>query len=371
MLRMLRVFAIFVLVLQTVSAQTKTVVLGPDQDNTLFENLSGTTSAGIDDGMFCGVTNNNSRRRGLIRFDVASAIPAGAKIISASMQLQVTQSSGSALLIQLRPVLADWGEAGSMGTFMGGGGGGLAQPGDATWIHTMTPSAFWASAGGDFAGVSASVVSPNIGGPNIWSSPAMANDVQAWIDTPLQNFGWGIVADEKGGGVARRFATREHFSASIRPKLTISYIPRPGSGEDLVLAGSVNAPLSFDPDFTGMANDGLFLHIESPMGGYDFLPHILAAQLHTTGFPPFTPPFFSELYLDFDVNAPSPIIYLYSAFANSFGIGVLPPGGQTFVFGIPAGLAGMSLMIQGFSSSPSAMTGNFFTATNAMSLTFL
>ncbi len=367
----LRTIVVVAVLSQVLWSQTKTVVLDSIRDNTLFESATGSLSAGADAGLFSGITGLGSIRRGLILFDIAGNIPDTATIQNVTLTLQLTQSGGGNLGVGLHTLLADWGEAGSIGGGMGGGAGGTALPGDATWIHTFSTSSFWTNLGGDFTATSSALTTVgSVNGPITWSSTGMVADTQAWLDNPLTNFGWAVVSDEISSGMARRFATREHGNLSFRPQLSVTYIPRAGSGEDFVLSGSVNGPLTLDPDLTATANDALFLHIESPMGAYDFFPHLLTAQLFTNGSPPFQAPFFPELYLDFTPGLFFPVIYLYSALANPFATAVLPPGGQTFVFAIPAGLNGLSLMIQAYSTLPSMNTGSFFTATDAFQLTF-
>jgi hypothetical protein len=91
----------------------------------------------------------------------------------------------------------------------------------------------------------------------------MLSDAQAWQSSPASNFGW-IVIGVEGGSVptAKRFATREHFTAASRPKLTVTYTMGPPCAVDITGDGQVNVSdfLAFlqlfaagDPraDFTG------------------------------------------------------------------------------------------------------------------------
>src|SRR5262245_747007 len=86
------------------------VTLAAVADNTLFESVSGSLSNGKGSFLFAGNTADGELRRGLIKFDVASAIPSGATINSVSLQLHMSKTAGSAESIALHRVLADWGE---------------------------------------------------------------------------------------------------------------------------------------------------------------------------------------------------------------------------------------------------------------------
>ena len=61
-------------------AVADTVVVPCGRDNTLYESITGTVSNGSGPYFFVGMTTGGERRRGLIRFDVASAIPAGSTV---------------------------------------------------------------------------------------------------------------------------------------------------------------------------------------------------------------------------------------------------------------------------------------------------
>jgi hypothetical protein len=125
----------------------------------------------------------------------------------------------------LHRLLADWGEAGSVGL----GFGGDAQPGDATWEHTSYPTELWASPGGDFAGTpSASAVAGAV--PDVvieWSSASMVADVQGWLDAPAANFGWILIGNESVVQSAKRFDSSESTEVGDRPELEVQFTPPP------------------------------------------------------------------------------------------------------------------------------------------------
>ena len=73
-----------------------TVVLSASKDNTLYESATGALSNGSGDSFFAGTTGTDLIRRGLLAFDIASAIPAGSVITNVELILQMTRTvSGS------------------------------------------------------------------------------------------------------------------------------------------------------------------------------------------------------------------------------------------------------------------------------------
>lgn len=202
---------------------TRTVVLAPTQDNTLYEDNTGATSNGIGAFFFVGKTGGGAIRRGLVAFDVAAALPAGATVISTALQMQMSKTSGGAAAVGLHSALADWGEGTSDAS--GNEGSGIAaSTGDATWLHTHFNTALWQTPGGDFVPTAtASIVVDGIGA-YIWpSSPTMVAEVQGWLDTGANNFGWVIIGDESSNQTAKRFVARESGAAASRPQLTVVY----------------------------------------------------------------------------------------------------------------------------------------------------
>jgi hypothetical protein len=212
-------------------ARADLIILEPVRDNTLYESATGALSNGAGAQFFAGKTATGKIRRGLLAFDVASAIPADSTIVSAKLTLFVSQASGPDVTISLHRVLADWGEGASSAGDGGGGGGAPAQPGDATWLHTFWDDQFWSQPGGDFDPlVSAATV---VGGINFYtwnSTPQLVADVQSWLDDPASAFGWLVKGDESMNQTARRFESREQDLADFRPKLEIEYqaVPAPG-----------------------------------------------------------------------------------------------------------------------------------------------
>jgi len=63
----------------SVPATAATITLGATKDATIFENHVD-NSNGAGPGIFAGTNGMNSPRRGLMDFDIASDVPAGATI---------------------------------------------------------------------------------------------------------------------------------------------------------------------------------------------------------------------------------------------------------------------------------------------------
>lgn len=208
---------------QSAAAQLS-IELTPVKDNTLFESGTGHLSNGVGAGLFVGKTNNNLLRRGLLTFDIASAIPPAAVIESVRLTMHMAQTSTGARTVSVHRVLTDWGEGTSNSTVGGGGQGAPATTGDATWIHTFFDTATWQNAGGDFDDTASASMMIGIIGTYTWNStPRLVNDVRDWLERPDENFGWLLRGDEEAQGTAKRFDSRESLTSAFIPKLHIIY----------------------------------------------------------------------------------------------------------------------------------------------------
>ncbi len=207
----------------------KTIHITAGKDNTLFESSTGSLSSGSGAHIYTGKTGSLDgikNKRGLLWFDISSNIPAGATIISASLQLNMSKSPNVInRTIELRRVFQDWGEGSSIAT---GGNGAPAAIGDATWLHTFFNTNFWAMAGGDFSTTVSS--SASVGGIRsyTWGPTAqLISDVQAWLDNPANNYGWLLLGDESTTRTVKRFDSRENLIPCNRPILTVEYVSDP------------------------------------------------------------------------------------------------------------------------------------------------
>lgn len=209
-----------------------TVVLGAVDDTTLYQDATGSLANGSGRGMFAGRTASGQLRRGLLRFDLAGSIPAGAIITSVTLSMHVTRENtlSPATSITLHEVLQSWTEGTTNAGHDRDGGGAFPEAGDTTWLHTSFSTALWAVAGGSFDPAASSSTLVDGTATYLWTGAAMITDVQNWLDNPAMNAGWLFKDAETTNRTARRFATHEELDAALRPSLTVTFdvVPEPG-----------------------------------------------------------------------------------------------------------------------------------------------
>lgn len=199
--------------------------LNPIKDNTLYE-ASESLSNAVGIGAFAGRTGVGDIVRGVMAFDL-SGIPADSTIDAVSLRLRQTNPNNNlplARTVSLHRLNRDWGEGTSDGTLGqgGGGAGGPATTGDATWLHTFFNDQFWDNPGGDFAAAASASAQVGGNGDYVWESPEMTADVQNWVENPEANFGWLLRGDESAVATAKRFGSRE---SGTPPVLVVQYTP--------------------------------------------------------------------------------------------------------------------------------------------------
>jgi hypothetical protein len=215
-----------------------TVTLPAAKDATLTQ-AAEPLGSGTSDGFYAGRVGQNGgglRRRGLIAFDIAGAVPPGATVTSVTLTLQMVQSVAGVTPVSLHRVTAEWSEGPSSSS---GGQGVPAVRGDATWQHRDFPALLWAVQGGDFVESASATVPVDATGPWTWSGPGMVADVQGWLDQPEGNFGWLVRGKETAVGTVKKFASRESLSPEFWPVLSVTYVPC--AAADLNCDGSVGA----------------------------------------------------------------------------------------------------------------------------------
>jgi len=210
------------------AARAEVVTLAASKDNTLYESSTGSLSNGAGEHFFVGRTDIISAgaiRRGLIAFDVAGSIPAGAIITRVDLTLNMSRAISALQPVSLHRLLADWGEGTS--NPIGEEGGGVAStPGDATWIHRFFDTVRWSGPGaaGDFVTTPSTTVQVGpIGVYTFLSTAAMVSDVQMWLDNPAGNFGWILIGNEASLSTTKRFDSRSNPIASSQPALTVEF----------------------------------------------------------------------------------------------------------------------------------------------------
>jgi hypothetical protein len=198
------------------------------RDATLIEATDGSVADGSGPHVRAGSTNQGpgGARRGLLAFDVESAIPPGARILSATLILHESGNNPVPVEVTLHRALQSWGEGSSAPA---GGSGAIAAPGDATWFHRFhNPAApdsspAWSAPGGDFAGPASAATTVVGQGFYSWTSTAMAEDVRFWLQFPASNAGWVLLGDESLGQSVKRFDSRNNADATVRPLLIVEF----------------------------------------------------------------------------------------------------------------------------------------------------
>ncbi len=227
-------------------AAAQSIVISPGASNTLIQ-VSGSDAQQLSNGqgdIFVGRTNQDGQepatisiRRGLVAFDVADNVPAGATITGVTLTLDDAKGMNGNQTISLSRMLRAWGQGTS---FFDGGIGAPATNNDATWYYTFynaanpAASPAWSAPGGlagvDFStGTSATAFDMATGTTNqllaftSTANPLLISDVQQWLDTPAGNFGWIIFGNESAGQTAKRFGGENATSPESPPQLTIQY----------------------------------------------------------------------------------------------------------------------------------------------------
>lgn len=209
------------------------VSLLPVADTTLFE-VKPTNSIGGVEWISSGTTQNYTRNRALLKFDVAGALPAGSRIAGVTLTVRVTQvprDGYNGTSFSLRRMLVSWGEGTNrVADPQAPGFGSPASPGDATWNHRFSHSTnTWTTPGGEegvdySASSSALAVIESIDSYSFESFPMANEDVQLWLDQPELNFGWMIKSEsEEVNFTARRFGSRELGDPVTSPLLNIIF----------------------------------------------------------------------------------------------------------------------------------------------------
>jgi autotransporter-associated beta strand protein len=225
------------------------VNIGVEQDATLLGGSDAVTNNSLaDPGIFAGTDGDGNPKRGLIEFNIAGAVPAGATITGVQLQLTEGQYAGMGgggtggttgpETISLYDETQAWGQPSNFvgaSTFGGTGHGAAPDPGDATWNYSFYGSTMWTTAGGDWTSSLPDLADASVTGTltsYTWSSAAMVTDVQNWLDDPTANFGWLLKnADETNIRTFRAFWSAEGAAAnddpSIAPELSVTYVVTP------------------------------------------------------------------------------------------------------------------------------------------------
>lgn len=238
-------------------ARGATLSVVAERDTSIYQ-APPNSSAGGAAGIFVGSNGMGSPRRGLIAFDIASVVPVGSTITSASLSMvHGAGSGGESVDVSLHRLTADWGEgvAGNGSpTIAGGGSGFAAAEGDATWsarFHSSTAPVPWSSpeGAGDFVpqASGSATVGRALDTLYTWTSnDFLVSDVQNWLDSPASNFGWLLMSGAEGtASSVRVFYSSEAgvngagmpLDQGWKPTLTVTFVPEP-SGALLWIAAT-------------------------------------------------------------------------------------------------------------------------------------
>ena len=181
-----------------------------------------------------GTTQNYTTNRGLIKFNLSSAIPAGSKVISVSLTTEVTgdpDEPWNSANFGLHRLVRDWGEGDNFSSLPRTAAS--AGTNEVNWTHRFAlTSETWSVPGGqsgvDYVAAPSTTTFVYQAGDsyNFGSSAALVADAQLWLDHPGTNFGWMlIVQNESEAFTARRFGSRETLYDFAR--LDVEFQPPP------------------------------------------------------------------------------------------------------------------------------------------------
>lgn len=215
------------------------VLVPPLADTSLSENYP-SNNLGAVPFIIAGTTQNNTRNRALLSFDLTNALAGPAKVIAAELILEVVGEPNEPPQFSdfaLHRVLRSWGEGSKQSPqncVSCRGQGAPATSGEATWNSPLAFTAnSWDAPGAapmtdyDAAVSSSTTVYGFAGSPYVFPSNArMVTDVQSWLDAPAMNFGWLLASASEGTiFTARRFGAREDGLNSPQLRVTVLYLP--------------------------------------------------------------------------------------------------------------------------------------------------
>jgi hypothetical protein len=145
----------------------------------------------------------------LLHFDI-DTIPTTATVFDVKLSITVTQANALAVW-SVHPVLEQWSEGTADGT-----------AGAANFTQRM-PGTAWATVGAGMPGSSGlafATIRPNALG--LITATLPTQPIQAWVTNPATNFGMIFFNSDTD---TARFAASESGTPSMRPLLTVTYVP--------------------------------------------------------------------------------------------------------------------------------------------------
>lgn len=256
------------------------VTIPAEKDAMIFGTAAGAdtnNASGKGPALFAGADGSSNRKRSLLQFDIASAVPANATITSVTLTLYLAQVAGSgggsggggnypSRTFRLYDNLQTWteGPSGSpTSATVGGTGQGYTRvAGDTSWDYASydpanPTSGRWNAGAADLHGgnfsptqsaASTFTVFTTLNAPFTWSSQGMVDDVQHWFDGTASNYGWLLQSDLESSptsflGFWSKDGAAANANPSIAPALTIAYVSAVPDPTPLSTLGLAATPL--------------------------------------------------------------------------------------------------------------------------------
>ncbi|MFJ5772708.1 DNRLRE domain-containing protein [Streptomyces sp. NPDC093094] len=190
-----------------------TKIVEAAQDTTLSQAESTTPHDTIVDGVaqkWLTVGNNSptyGTTRAALKFPSLAGVPAGARVLDATMRLWGTQTTteNTGAVYELRPLTRDFDEA------------------SATWTKADAATA-WTTPGGD-AGTTVADTAPAMSNDPARHDWSVTSLVQGWVNTPASQQGVLLrTADESVKQERTVFLSSEASEKRLRPRLVVTYI---------------------------------------------------------------------------------------------------------------------------------------------------
>lgn len=247
------------LIVCTTPAGAETVQVDAAMDAAFFD-TEPDNNIGRHTHVPAGVTNTGRVNHAVFFMDIASFIPAGATINSASFVFDVTRQGGGVDAdFALHRVITAWDE----GTGIGNGG---AVTGNGVTWNNATATTAWSTPGGDYAAADSGQVF--VTGVSTFSlgNAQLVADLQAMLDGTTSNFGFLLRAVlDNVTGTAVRVGSQETGGGA---RFVIDFTPMSVSGDldgdgfigvtdlDLVLASWGTSHAAADADGSGTVGQG-------------------------------------------------------------------------------------------------------------------
>lgn len=177
-----------------------------------------TENYGAQDELDLSYMWSGNKFRILISFDLSS-LSGVTSVTSATLSFYCYSGviDAPGMTVATGRVLRNWGE--------GDNTGATADAGEVCWSSATATTQSWTTAGCDSEGNDRSALSSNVDGvaTGNWISFDVTTDVNDILVNSTANYGWVIKETTTVSGRLQQYYSREHSTASLRPKLEITY----------------------------------------------------------------------------------------------------------------------------------------------------